>query len=725
MSPAAARRSGSISKRAPAIVGGLLAVVWLVVVFTHHDQLQPTIFGVATGAMVAAFALSVTLTFRGSGLVNFSVASMAMYGAFIFFDLWQYGTLFFPPPIPTWQVVGVRYVNGSPVAPMSVWIALTAALAICGLMGLFFHFVIFRPLRKAPQLARVVASIGLYLVMFAIISLKFPSSEGYSFPTILPTAIWHIGSVVIPANQAVLAIIVIVVATLLWAGFKFTKFGIATRAAAENERGALILGYNPDRLAAVNWVLSMVLAGGFGILFASVNTTVESVQFLTLIVPALAAALVGGFRSFPIVVGASIIFGASQFWLQAISGQSWAPSFLSYESVYLVIPFVVIIVVLFFRGERLPSRGSDEALRMPRALVPRHPGWSIGLAGVAVAVLAFTLDPSWRQALEISLVAGIMCASLTVLTGFMGQISLMQMTLGGISALVLSKFCDAHGIPFPFGPIIAAGAATVVGLIAAVPALRIRGVNLAVVTLAAAFVIEQFVYNIPAFATGFSASSQTNIGPPVLFGFGFGPLSHWSKLFGHPSGVEPDPWFAIFCAVVLGLVVLGLLWIRRSRLGRRMLAVRSNERAAAAVGISVPITKLTAFAISAFIAGLGGTLFGYLFSGVDTGTLSSVNSLLLIAVAYLGGIALIEGSALSGLLFYGGLFSLFLTNIVNLNVEYSIYIAGIGLVFASINNQEGIAGTFRERAEQLRRRRRSRVAEASSPPPLVTTTGSA
>jgi branched-chain amino acid transport system permease protein len=702
------RRSGLSSKQAPAIVGGLLAVAWLAVVVTHHDQLQSSMFGIAIGAMVAAVALSVVLTYRGSGLVNFSVAAMAMYGAFIFFDLWQFGTLFFPPPIPNWQVVGVRYVAGNPVAPMPVWVAFVASLAICGLMGLLFHFLIFRPLRKAPQLARVVASIGLYLMLFAIISLKFPSSEGFSFPAILPTGAWHLGSYVIIENQFWLLAIVLIVAAILWAVFRFTKFGIATRAAAENERGALILGYNPDRLAAVNWVLSMVLAGAFGILFATSNTTIDNIQILTLIVPVLAAALVGGFRSFPIVVVAALLFGASQSWLQDISGQSWAPSFFGYQNLSIVIPFIAIIVVLFFKGERLPSRGTDEALRMPRAVMPRHPWIGMAFVGITVMVLAFTLNPSWRQALEITLAAAVVCSSLTVLTGFLGQISLMQMTLGGIAALVLSKFCDAHGIPFPFAPIIAAGGATIMGLIAAVPALRIRGVNLAVVTFAAAFVIEQFVYNIPAFQSGFSAGSQTNIGPPTLFGVGFGPLSRWTKILGHPSGPEPDPWFAVFCLVVLGLVILGILLVRRSNLGRRMLAVRSNERAAAASGVSVPMTKLIAFAISAFIAGIGGTLFGYLFSGVDTATLGSVNSLLLIAVAYLGGIALIEGSMVSGLLFYGGIFSLFLSNIVNINVEYAVYIAGVGLIFASINNREGIAGTIRERSEQLRRRRQDR-----------------
>jgi branched-chain amino acid transport system permease protein len=703
----AARRPRISSKQAPAIIGGLLAVAWLVSLLTHHVQLQTTIFGIDTGALVAAVALSATLTYRGSGVVNFSVAAMAMYSSFIFYDLWFNGSLFFPPPIPSLQLWHVDSLSGAPLSTPPLWLLFAVTVAICGLMGAVFHFLVFRPLRKAPPLARVVASIGLYLVLFSTISVRFPNSEGYLFPTtLLPAGTWKIASYVVPANQGVLVIAVVAVAAILWTVFKFTSFGIATRAAAENERGALILGYNPDRLALANWVLSMALAGAFGILFATIQTSINPLQMTLLIVPALAAALVGRFRSFPIVVLAALAFGGSEAWIQSVQNASWAPSFFSYQGFSAVVPFVVIIVVLFFRGERLPSRGSEAVLRMPKAVVPRRPYTGMVFCLVAICLASFLLDPLWRIALDISLCAAVMCLSLTVLTGFMGQISLMQMTLGGISGLVLAKFCDAHGIPFPFGPILAAGAATVVGLIAAIPALRIRGVNLAVATLAAAVVIESFVYNIPAFASGFSQQSQINISAPSFFGLSFGPGSSYAKVFGYPSGGGiPDPWFSVFCGVVLVAILLGVLWIRRSRLGRRMLAVRSNERAAAAAGVSVPRTKLTAFAISAFIAGIGGTLFGYLFSGVDTFTMSSTDSLVLIAVAYLGGISMLEGSPISGLLFQSGIFAAFLAGIVHIDPQYAIYIAGVGLVFASINNPEGIAGTLRDAIAKLRRRR--------------------
>lgn len=701
---AAGLRSGLTARRLAAAVAILLALLWLAVVLTHHNQVETVVLGVDTGGLIAAIALSATLTFRGSGVVNFSVAAMAMFASFIFYDLWQNGAIFFPPPLGTWTLHAPPpgTLGGQPPA-MGIWVAFGLTLGICGILGLLFHLCIFRPLRHAPVLARVAASIGLYLVLFATVTIRFPASSGYSFPTLLPQGTWTVGGVIIPQDQAVMVLIVTAVAMGLWAVFRYTRFGLAMRAAAENERGAQILGYNPYRFAAITWVVSTMLAGAFGLLLASIETTITPYQVTLLIVPALAAALVGRFRSFPVVLAAALIFGATQQWILAVSSESWFPSWLTSQGSALpglstVIPLAVILVVLFVSGERLPSRGSDEALRMPRAEAPRHAfAFSVVLFAL-ITVGAFTLNPVWRIALATSVIAMVMCLSLTVLTGFTGQVSLMQMTIGGVSAFVLSKICDVHHIAFPLGPLLAALAGTVVGLLAAIPALRIRGVHLAIATLAAAVAIEQFVYNLPVFQSGYTAASQATIAAPRLPGTNvtFGPLS-W------PGWVQ-DPFFEVFCGVVLVVVVAGVVHLRRTTLGRRMLAVRSNERAAAAIGINVARTKVAAFAISAFIAGVAGTMFGYAIGGVDTSTFSSLDSLLLIAIAYLGGIALWEGAIVSGLIFPAGVIALFLGNVLHVNVEYDVYVAGIGLIVTSLFNQEGIAGSTRMLVAHRRRR---------------------
>jgi branched-chain amino acid transport system permease protein len=723
MTSVAQRRFSISAKQALAICGGLLGVCWLVLLFLHpSDQLQNAIFGVGEGALVGAIALSVTLTYSGSGVVNFAAAAVSMYSAFIFYDLRNLGRIFLPPPFPNIQIAHVRYVNEGflfhqPVPPLPIWLSFLLTLVECVVLGLLFHFLIFRPLRKAPPLAKVVASIGLLIVLQESASLRHPSSS-YNFESILPTGSWTVGGVAIPQDTAIMLAIVVVLAAAFWAIFKFTRFGLATRAAAENERGALILGYNPNRYAGVNWVLSTVLAGALGILFASVNGSIDPLTITLLIVPALAASLLGRFSSFPITVVAALLLGSTTSWLTDVSGQSWVPSFLqtwAQNNLPFLLPFLVIVLVLFIGGEKLPTRGSVATMRMPRAPAPRHALAKGAVLFVLVLVAPFLMHPDWRLALQTSIIASIVCASLVVLTGLVGQISLMQMTIAGVAGFVLSKVCDTHGIGFPWGPLIAAGVATIVGLVAAVPALRIRGVNLAVVTLSAAVVIENVVYNLPAFQSGLSASSQTNVASPTIFGLHFGPGDPWTPVFGHPSGSIPNPWFSVFCLIVATIVIASVVWIRRSRLGRKMLAVRSNERAAAAAGVSVAGTKLLAFAIAAFIAGIAGCMFSYSFQSVDPLYFSSFNSLVFLAVAYLGGIAMVGGSPIGGALAQGALFATFLAVVAHISPEYSVLIAGVGLIFASINNPEGIAGTIRnarEGAARGRQRRRQRQLEA-------------
>ena len=171
----------------------------LAVLLTHADQLQPTVFGIASGALIAAIALSATLTYRGSGVVNFSVAAMAMYASFIFYDLYANGSLFFPPPIPSWQLVHVNVASsGVRLPPFPLWVAFVLTMVECAVLGLLFHLLVFRPLRKSPPLAKVAASIGLFLVLFSTITVRFPSSEGYSFPSILPQGTWYFDSVIDP-----------------------------------------------------------------------------------------------------------------------------------------------------------------------------------------------------------------------------------------------------------------------------------------------------------------------------------------------------------------------------------------------------------------------------------------------------------------------------------------------------------------------------------------------
>lgn len=717
--------------RIAALVAGLLGVALLVAIFANANQTQAVFLGLGVGALIAAIALSITLNFQGSGVVNFAAGAVAMYGGYVYYGLRVNGQLFLPPiPNPLSVVEGGLHVVGAksvnlPDIPvfitlahpgagtgaygtiirqpaMPIWSALLISALVLALLGLLFHLLIFRPLRKAPVLAKVVASVGLFIVMQAVIVLRF-SSSAQAVKTILPADPVHLPrGVTLPSDQLWLVVIVLAVTAGLWLLFRYTRFGLATRAAAENEKGALVLGYSPDFLAGVNWVASTVLAGMFGILAAAINQSIDPITITLLIVPALAAALLGRFNSFVVTAFAGLGIGMLSSWLQYVSGQSWFPKAggQPIPGLTQALPFVIIIVVLVLRGKSLPTRGSVETIKLPFAPRARHAVPTSLIGGLVVAVILFATTPDWRLAIVNSAVAAVICLSLVVLTGYVGQISLMQMALAGISGFTLSKIADAHHIPFPIGPILGALAAVAVGLIAGVPALRVRGVNLAVVTFAAAVTIQQMVFGNPAW----SGLKGAQVDPPRLFGLKFGPNDPWSEVFGSGQGALPNPWFGVFCLIVVVLLILAVVNIRGSRTGRHMLAVRANERAAAAAGVSVAGTKILAFGVAAFIAGLGGALSGYRFGSVTADYFGAIPSMLFLAFAYLGGISSVSGAVVGGIIVSGGVLTTIMSHWLHISDTYTLFLAGLGLITMAIFNPKGVAGALRDAYHSIAKR---------------------
>jgi branched-chain amino acid transport system permease protein len=728
-------------RRIAVALAALAALALLVAVLANADQTQAVMLGLGAGSLIAAIALSITLNYQGSGVVNFSAGAMAMYGGYIYYGLRTDGQLFLPPiPNPLALVEGLAHLAGATgvalphiptaitlshagagreaygvlirSAAMPVWEALILSLLECAVLGLLFHLLIFRPLRKAPVLARVVASVGLFIVLQAVVVLRFGSNAQSVNPILPEHAVALPRGIRLPSDQLWLVGIVLVVTVILWAAFRYTRFGMATRAAAENEKGALVLGYSPDFLAGVNWVASTVLAGLFGILVAPINQSIDPYTITLLIVPALAASLLARFSSFFVTTLAGLGLGMATAWIQLISNKPWFPKSggAALPGLADALPFVIIIVVLVFQGKSLPTRGSTETVKLPFAPRTRRALPTTLLSALAVSLALFVVTPDWRLAIVNALVGSVICLSLVVLTGYVGQISLMQMALAGISGFTLSKIADAYHIPFPIGPLLGAVVAVAVGLLAGVPALRIRGVNLAVVTFAAAVTLQSVVLGNPAW----SGIKGAGVMPPSIFGISFGPNQAWTKPFGGGQGLLPNPWFGVFCVAVVAVLILGVVNIRRSRIGRHMLAVRANERAASASGVSVAGTKILAFGVAAFIAGIGGALSGYRFGSVTADYFGAVPSMLFLAFAYLGGITTVSGAVVGGLIVSGGVVSLILTSWLHVSAQYTLLIAGLGLITMAIFNPQGIAGGIRELVARSRRRLQHDQREASS-----------
>src|SRR5277367_2394531 len=342
----------------------------------------------------------------------------------------------------------------------------------------------------------------------------------------------------------------------------------------------------------------------------------------------------------------------------------------------------------------MPSRGTLVQVTLGRA-PPPHWRLATTIVSVAVGIAAIYLfTGNDRAALYSSMITAIITLSLVVVTGYTGQISLAQLTFAGVSAYILSTFATTWGIPFPIAPIMSALVAAAAGVVIGIPALRVRGLMLGVVTLTFAAGVEAIWFNNNSIDGGASGLAIPN---PRLFGMDL----------GIGSGKDfPRPAFGIMCLVVLALVAFGISWLRTSRLGTAMLAVRADERSAAAAGINVVKVKLIGFAIAAFIAGLGGSLLAYQLGNVTFQDFDAFLGLVTFSVVVVAGITSVSGGILAGMISAGGILVAVISSGVGTGGVDNWYgiVAGIGVILTVIFNPDGVVGPTHLFLEQRRMR---------------------
>jgi branched-chain amino acid transport system permease protein len=649
------------------------------------------LLGLGAGALIAGIALGVVLFYRGSGVINLATGAIAMLAGYSF---WSLRTGELGPEVPT-----------APALAITLLVVLAAGVAM--------ELLAFRPLQAASPLAKLAASLGVLLTLQAAMVLSFGTTPK-SQPSVLPRAVEdetvQVFDVTVPLSRFVLAGIVIAAAVVLAALYRWSRFGLATRAASEDEVSAMLAGLSPGRLSMANTLLACLVAGGMGVLAASI-TQLDSLILPLQIVPALAAALLARFTSFGIACAAGLAIGMAESVLYYLQTQSWFPTDegLALPGVQQLFVFVVIVIAMFLRGASLPGRGELIEKRLPVFPRSERLARNAVIASAACVVALIVLPFDFRQALIVSLLGALICLSLVMITGLVGQISVMQLALAGVAGFTVSHMATDYDIEFPLGPLIGVAVATVVGLLVAVSALRVRGVSLAVVTLAAAVAIEQFWFVNSTWGGGISASPVPS---PHVFGFNLGPDASFRGL----DDSLPSPVFGFFTLALMVVLCLLVAGVRRSSLGRQMLAVRSNERAAAAAGINVTYVKLTAFGLAAMMAGIAGVLYSYNFGSVSAARFGALAALGLIAFAYVGGITMISGAIFAGLISTSGLVPYALDKWLGISGKWALLFAGVALIVTLILNPEGVAGANYKKAQQ----RRARKARAALPVPETT-----
>ncbi|WP_433507693.1 ABC transporter permease [Pseudonocardia halophobica] len=645
--------------------------------------LQFVVLGLGLGAIYIGLGTGLLLVHRATGIINFAQGAMAMWGAFVFAQLRLDGTLVFP-------IGSIELERRPPVA-----VAALIGLATAFLLGLLVHYVIFRPVRHAPVLAQVVVSVAVMITLQALVVLRF-GPNNIDVDSLIPEDSFTLLGADIPTRELIMAAIMVLLAAAVWAYLRFTRAGVATRAASENERAAVLMGFSPDRLAAVAQVVAIML-GTVAVMLGSSLTGLNADNYTLLVVPALAVLLVARMESIAIVVVAALLMGAFQSLINLLITKPFWPQW-AQSGLDQVVPFAVVMVILFVQGKRLPSRGSLQTVRLPDVSIPKFkPIPAVIMLVVGVAALSFT-QGTWRFGVTTSIIVMLLALSYVVLTGYLGQISLAQGAFAGAAGFCLSKVTTNWGIPFPISLILCALVATGLGMLVALPAFRIRGAQLAIVTIAAALAIERFVFN------------NYTLSPPEG-----NPIAD-ATLFGLNLGVREGRdlariSFSVMVLVIAAILVWMFIRVASGDTGRAFLAVRANERAAASSGIDVRKTKLIGFAISAFIAGIAGCLIGFSRGQLSAESFSVFAGLQVLAVAYLGGITSVGGAIVAGVLGPLGIVYTLLRGVFDLG-EYYALISGLGLIITALLNPVGIAGATREQVAWVRRK-----LSRSGPPP--------
>ena len=624
------------------------------------------LLGLGAGSVYALLGLGLVLKYRATGVIDFAHGAVAMYSAYVFINLRSRGALELP-----WIVLP-HEIQLTP-GPMDLIPAVLITVVYGTALGLGLFMLVYRPLLRAAPLTRVCASVGVMLGLQAIAVLNFGTTSIAAGP-VLPSSPIPLADIKFPSDRLVLAGIVVVVAIVLLVVYRFTTFGLATRASAENETGAVLIGISPVGIAARNWTIASFIAAGSGILITPISS-LDPTSYTLFVVPALGAALIGRFQSFAIVAAAGLGLGIVQGLLVKLQTIfTWLPQ----QGLSNGLPFVIILITMTLSAARLGARGGVATLRNPSLGRPTRPLLTSIIVLVIGAGILFALQGSLRFAFMSSLATTCICLSLVLLSGYIGQVSLAQMAFVGLGAFFLTHIASELNVPFPLSLILAALTVVPIGILIGLPALRVRGVSLAVVTLAAAAATDALVFSNVGFTGGLAGRP---VAPPSIFGFELDVR----------GGPVPQLAFGIFMLIVVIFIGYTIARLRTSATGRMLVAIRSNERAAAYMGINVAPVKLYAFALSAFIAGIGGGLIAYQQGTVSSTAFAVFSSLSVLAIAYVAGIGRIAGAVIAGLMFASdGLFVSFLDKMLHIG-QYQMIVAGIALAFTAIQNPDGVA----------------------------------
>ena len=577
--------------------------------------------GIPFGCTYAIVAMGLVLTYRTTGVFNFAFGSQAFVSAFTY-------TVLIGEGIPTWLAFVIAVVV---LAPALGWV---------------LDRFLFRRIAATNTTAKLVSAVAVFVALPQIVLLMFGSATRFSPPPLFLDAgrvYLHLFST--PINGLELetvimtAALVLVVSAVLGA----SRFGLTVRAAVESPRLLQLEGVRSDRVLSAAWMGSSLMAGLAGVLLVPQYPTLQFNNYAILLVAALAAAALGNLADVQLALLGGILLGV----VEGLASGYFSTSSVWHTGLLPAIPFLLLAILLVTRGRLRaledtedPLAGSDPPPPVPIAVtrsgeldrVIKLGGRALAVAAV-VSVLTW-VPGNWAFTLTAGVVYSIIFLSITLVTGMSGQVSLCQATFAGIGAFVAAQLAVHHGVPILLGAVIGALGAMVVGALGALPALRLRGLPLALLTLALALLADNAVF---PYSWAGGPASGLNVPRPQIGSINLATTS--------------SKGFFVLALLVLIACVIGVKVVQRATVGRYLDALRASPLGAESVGINPSAARVFVFALSAGLAGLGGALYASLQQSINPADFNYQFSLVFVVVVVTTGVRTVEGAIQAGVSF--------------------------------------------------------------------------
>jgi len=590
-------------------VGFIVQESWAGRDITGDSLLFFLIVGITIGSIYAVAASGLVVTYTTSGIFNFAQGAIGMFMAFVYWEL---------------------KINQG--VQTLVALALTVLVA-APLFGAGIERLLMRRLATAPLVAQLVVTIGLMLALIGLAAFIWDPSESRAVGTFFGSEGFNIGQTFMPYYRLITIVAGIVIAIALRFVLYRTRLGVAMRAVVDNRDLAALNGVRPGRVSSFSWALGASMAAIAGIFLAEELSSLSIDTLTLLIVDAFAAAIIGRLKSLPMTYVGGIIIGLSLSFQQNFL--TWAGR---WSSASFAIPTIILFLALLFlpqdriEGRRTATIKTARFISLKRALF----GFTVVFVGALI--LSGALDRPNIRRLTLALITAFIMVSLVPLTGWSGQISLAAITFVGIGAWATFEFSRAGN---PMLLLVGALVAVPFGVLMAFPALRLRGLYLALATMAFARMAEFVFFDQPEIFGGQGRRIaditvfDSNISKPFsLFGIDF----------------PQDSGLLLAVAFLFGVVGMMIVAMRKGTFGRRLIAMRDSPAACATLGVNLFRTKMAVFMISAAIAGFAGALLGIARGTASTMDFAMLQGLPFLLLLVVGGASVVSGALVGGIL---------------------------------------------------------------------------